>query len=312
MARLILVPQYPAKLRYQEWWFTELPRKYSQYFEEVLVLGSCSNVVQASQGYFSPTNQAISFEMQQIEEYLSVELRQDDILLLCDISFPGLFTDVLFHKCPARCFAICHATSKNKYDYFCKNRRQKQKVELGHSQLFDAVFVATEYHERKLRWNNTIVTGLPIPAKNPIQEQEFIKENLIVSVAREGIQKRTVRTEKQVEDYFGIGVRHPKANNWHEYHRFLAKSKILLITSKEETFGYQVVDAIQNNCIPIAPNAYSYPELLPREYLYDNSKELIKAIEKAHLNALSVPELLNIKECKQFFEKTAGVMGVRG
>ena len=30
MQRIIFVPQYPTPMRYQEWWFTELPWKFRE------------------------------------------------------------------------------------------------------------------------------------------------------------------------------------------------------------------------------------------------------------------------------------------
>jgi len=51
-------------------------------------------------------------------------------------------------------------------------------------------------------------------------------------------------------------------------------SKILLITAHEDTFGYQIVDAIINGCVPLARNDLAYPELLPKEYLYNDIKIL--------------------------------------
>jgi hypothetical protein len=39
MSRLIFVPQYPTKLRYQEFFISEFPKELSKYYDEVLVLG---------------------------------------------------------------------------------------------------------------------------------------------------------------------------------------------------------------------------------------------------------------------------------
>jgi len=40
MKRLIIVPQYPTKLRYQEWWWNELPKEMFNYFDDIIVLGN--------------------------------------------------------------------------------------------------------------------------------------------------------------------------------------------------------------------------------------------------------------------------------
>ena len=313
MSRLILVPQYPTRLRYQEWWFTELPKNYTTAFDEVLTLGQgMVNSVQAFGEDFSPMQEAIEFETQQIREYLALELRQDDVLLLCDISYPGLFGHVLFHKRPTHCFAICHATSKNRLDYFHKDRKAKWRVETGLRKLFNTIFVATKYHQEKLGWGNTFITGLPLPPRELHTQGgktlRFPYGGEVVSVARSGVQKRNETLEKYVEKNLGIKIIYPETNDWKNYYSFLSESKVMLITAKEETFGYQVVDALLNDCIPIAPNAFSYPELLHRDYLYKDAEELIVKVKAALAGTLPPPKLLNREICVNFFENTARLM----
>lgn len=291
MGRLILVPQYPTKLRYQEWWWDELPSKFLNDYDEVGVLGYLTGqTVVATPSNFSPFYEALEFEAKQCQEYGKMELREDDTLLLCDLSFTGLFANMLYHKRPKKCFAICHATSINRYDYFAENRTSKCKVESGHAMLFDKIFVGSNYHKQKLwRWPNVVVTGMPFP---PFTGKISIKEYNIVSVARSNRQKRNARLEQWVEDRFECKIITPTVKTWDEYYEFLAKSKVLLITSQEETFGYQVLDAVKNNCIPIAPNRFSYPELISKDFLYNNKGELVVNIQDALYGGLSVPQLL--------------------
>ena len=310
MARLILVPQYPTKLRYQEWWFTELRHWLSPYFSDVIVLGeTCTEARPALVQDFAPAFDALDFELKQIREYLELPLVEDDVLLLCDISFPGLFPSVLFHKRPNKCFAICHATSKNKYDYYSKVKVSKYPVEQGMAKLFKKVFVGSEYHKKKLKWHNIEVHPLPLPPGTVrLDNIDCIKRHRIVSVARPGVQKRNRRVEKQVERMFKCQIRTPNATTWWEYESFLRESMVMLITAREETFGYQVLDAIRCGCIPIAPNKLSYPELLPKEYLYSNTKELMCIISKALCRELPVPHLLVVERSLNFYDNIAKSM----
>lgn len=302
MSRLIIVPQYPSKLRYQEWWWDVFPEQFAQYFSEILVLDGNINIgEQALSSDFAPVQQALLFETEQIKQYLHLKLKKDDVLLLNDLSFPGLFSSVLFHKRPEKCFAICHATSKNRYDYFLKVREAKYPVEKATAKLFDAIFVATEYHAKKLGWVNIVVTGLPFP---PFTGASNIKRHNIVSVARSGKQKHNADFEKNIEHAFGK-IETPVCQTWEEYYEFLGHSKILLITSNEETFGYQVLDAINNGCIPIAPNKYSYPELISKDYLYNNYIELFNLIDSILYSGMDLP-ILKIRD--NFYEKTSNIM----
>lgn len=282
MSRLIIVPQFPTKMRYQEWWWDDFPKELSFYFTEIFVLGSASSVgipcVEGSQ-MFSPINAAVLFELSQINEYQSLELKEDDVLLLNDLSFPGLFAHVLFHKRPKKCFAICHGTSKNRYDYFGKDRKSKWSVESGIAKLFNKVIVGSQYHQKKLKWDNIEVIPFPVYLKD-IPMWTFKREG-IVCVSRPGIQKVNKRLEKLVEEHFSCKIARPSCKDWHSYYRELSKYRVMLITSKEETYGYQVIDAIIGGCVPIAPNSCSYPEMLPPEYLYNSPEEMLLLIEKA-------------------------------
>jgi len=302
--RIILVPQYPTPIRYQEWWFTELPKQFQRLGHEVIVLGKhYYHIMEHDRGVlsnFSPINKAIDLESIQIEEYLSLEIKSDDVLFVADLSFPGIFCNVLFHKKCPKMFAFCHATSINKYDYFSKDREYKFPIELAHSQMFDKVFVGSFYHQDKLKMKNTVVTYLPFP---PMKfDTVNTKEYNIMSASRPNPQKVDIHLEAAVESKYGEIVR-PISYSWNQYFNNLQKSRVLLITSFEDTFGYQIVDAVINGCIPIARNSLAYPELLPKEYLYDTKDELFDLIDKALDGSLEVPKLICEDKMNNFYNK---------
>lgn len=273
---LIIVPQYPTEMRYQEWWFNVLPKGYASYFDKVIRLSPATLPKDASSDFLS-SKAALRFEAQQIDAYLDLELTDNDILLVCDLSFPGLFPHVLLHKRPRKAFAICHATSINNLDIFHTKAVTKYPIERAVSRLFDKVFVASRYHENKLsEWGNTRVVRLPHPRLHLMCPSSLFGINKktiqFASVARDDPQKVDYELEQVFEQMSGCPIhrfRETGGRSWSDYYRFLAQSKYLLITSREETYGYQVVDALSVGCIPIAPDAFSYPELLPHNCLYE-------------------------------------------
>lgn len=309
MARLILVPQYPIHLRYSEWWYWYLKERYAAYFDEVIQLGPAVEPYLAAKGTFSDRQAAINFECEQIKQYLSLSLEKNDVLLLCDLSFPGLFPSILLHKRPNRCFAICHATAKNRYDLFQPVRHIKWPIEQATAQLFDKVFVASRYHHLKLGWPNILITGLPDPPINELTGSLNLtpetKEHVYVSVARPSRQKVNRALEQQFQKRMNTKLQKPKVSNWQDYYTFLGRSRFLIVTSREETYGYQVVDAILQGCIPIAPEACSYPELLPLRCLYepDNIDSLVMVAERL----LARPEPVSVS-ADQFIGTTAAIM----
>jgi len=314
MSRLIFVPQCPIHMRYQDWWFYELPANFENYYDEVLILGDESLAKTYSttvdSGEFSAKDAAIQFELDQIDYFMNLKLHDDDTLFLADLSFPGFFTNVLHHKPIENAYAFCHATSMNNHDYFEPVRNSKWLVETGHSEMFKKIFVGSEYHKDKLGWSSIEVVGVPEP---PFIIDAFTRMNKtrdIISVARDNVQKVTSEIEYAVEKLLGRKIHRKKHRTWKGYYKYIAESKIMLITSKEETFGYSTMEAIINGCIPIAPNKFSYPELLPRKYLYNDEVELehilFWALENG--NYYKVPELLNKNLVDNFYKNVANIM----
>jgi hypothetical protein len=308
MSRIIFIPQYPTPMRYQEWWINELPKQFTKFGFDVYTLGDEKmKVKRGNTEMFSPINAAIEFECSQIDEYMNLELRDDDILFVADISFPGFFMNVLYHKRPSKIFSFCHATSINKFDYFEPVKNCKYPVETSHAALCDKIFVGSNYHENKLRWINTVVTYLPFPPFKTFPNEE--KTIDIISASRPTPQKVDLELEAEVEKKFGK-IKRMECNSWEQYYKFLGQSKILLITSHEDTFGYQIVDAILNGCVPIARNSLAYPEILPSEYLYDSKWELIHMIKKV-LDGdyhYSFPKILCEKQMNNFYKKIVNEM----
>ena len=306
MGRIIFVKQYPSKLRYQEFFSYLFPREFKKHFSEVIEIGIPDKLIASDMAreLFSPVKESILFEQQQVREFLNLQLREDDILFLTDLSFPGFFSNVLYHKGIDNAFAFCHGTSRNSFDYFCRSRFSKWNIETGHSKLFKKIFVATEYHKKKLGWNNIEVVGLP---DTPFDGYKFEKKFDIISVARPSIQKVNKEVEDEIEKEFGK-IERADCKIWGQYYKFLSQGKVLLSTAKEETFGYQILEAIKNNTIPIAPDRFSYPELLPKKYLYKNIEQLKEIISLALNGGLSVPVLLNQNLVSSFFENICSIM----
>lgn len=295
-------------MRYQEFWFTEFPKQFINMGFEVYVLGNEKmKVKRGNVEMFSPINAAIKFECTQIDEYMNLELKDDDILFIADLSFPGIFMNILFHKRPSKVFSFCHATSINNFDYFGSVKQHKYPIEMAHAQMCDKIFIGSKYHENKLHWKNTVITYLPFsPFKTFPDEEKTID---IVSTSRPTLQKVDLKLEEEVENKFGKIVR-KECKTWEQYYKFLGQSKILLITSHEDTFGLQIIDAIVNGCVPIARNSLAYPEILLQEYLYDSKWELIYIIEKVleedyHYQP---PKILCEKQMNNFYKKIANEM----
>ena len=278
--RLIFVPQLPTQMRYTEWWISAFYNNLKNYFSDIIIIGekyindNRRNFIKDDDSSFFNSFNSLKFETGQIDEYIDLELKDDDILLLADISFPGLFPNILYHKRPKKCYTICHGTSKNNLDIFEKDRSSKWKIESGNAELFDKIFVGSEYHKHKLGWHGVKVIGMPNPPFSYCCDENKEKTIDILSVSRKCIQKVDDKIESAVEEEFGKIFRtseDTRIPSWSMYFDTLSSAKVLLITAREETYGYQIIDCFKygNGCVPLAPNQFSYPELLPDKCLYN-------------------------------------------
>lgn len=286
MSRLIYVPQFPVSMRYNSWWITEFTKEFKKQYDEVVVLGFDWLLRNGIKGQyntkmFSPINDAIHFETVQMNDYMNLNIRDDDTLFLADISFTGLFCNVLYHKPCPKMFAFCHATCLNKYDYFAPMRKYKKKIEYEHARLFDGIFFGSQYSSDKPAWYrrdiNCHVVYLPEPPIDLIKpvRQNNIRPIDIVSVCRPSIQKVNKKLEKKVERALGIKIYRQDVETWNDYNILLGNSKILLISTKEDTFNYTLMDAIRCGCIPFAPDDLCFPEILPPYWRYESAEDLI-------------------------------------
>jgi hypothetical protein len=311
MNRIILSMQLPVKLRYSEWWFDNLPLEFKKYFDEVIILGQdyIKNKTYRNEtsNLFSPIKEAIIFEQEQIKDFLKLEIKDDDVLWVSDISFPGFFTNILYHKPIKHAYCYCHATSRNYLDYFEPFRYSKFDCESGHAKLFKRVFIGSVYHGCKLKWDNTMVVGLPFPPYKTFKEEKIYD---IISVARPNNQKVSLHIEEPVEKNFGKIIR-KDCNNWEEYYKFLSQGKVLLISSKEDTFNYSIMEAVMNHTVVFAPNKLCFPELLPKKFLYDSYEELevkLNRVLKYPEDYKPLDKLLCNDLCEKFYENIVEVM----
>jgi glycosyltransferase involved in cell wall biosynthesis len=66
------------------------------------------------------------------------------------------------------------------------------------------------------------------------------------------------------------------------YYEWLKKGSVVVSTAKQENFGVAVVEAVRHGCIPLLPNALSYPEILPDSFhglcLYRGLDDLVERL----------------------------------
>jgi glycosyltransferase involved in cell wall biosynthesis len=88
---------------------------------------------------------------------------------------------------------------------------------------------------------------------------------------------RTVLGERVVQ--FG------RVESAEAYAKLLWRSHVAVSTSRQEFFGISMVEAMYAECVPIAPNALNYPDIVPREHhdtcLFDDEQGLVAKLTAA-------------------------------
>ena len=319
MSRLIYVPQFPVPFRYNSWWFAEFTKVFKKKYDEVTILGfnwlwQQTDANQYDPEMFSPINEAIKFETEQINDYMKLNIKDDNTLFLADISFPGIFCNVLYHKPCPKMFAFCHATSLNKYDYFTPMRKYKSKIEYQHAKLFDGIFFGSRYSVNKTKWDerkiNCHVIYLPDSPDDIIKPSENKSRSIdLVSVCRPSIQKINKRVEKKVEKALGKKIHREHAGSWEDYSELLANSKVLIISSKEDSYNYTILDAIKCGCVPMVPDKLCFPEILPSNYRYKSADDLIFKLKNMFKNNhFILPDVICRDGVNNFFNNIITIM----
>mgnify|MGYP005848964115 FL=1 len=73
------------------------------------------------------------------------------------------------------------------------------------------------------------------------------------------------------------------ANNAYEYFKFSSNCKYVLSTSKCETFGYGVFEALSTLTIPIVPDNESSFHILPNVLKYKNKEDILKILNTINI-----------------------------
>jgi hypothetical protein len=311
---LFFVPQWPTPNRYpEEWikWFPQEFRKHEVDFELVVPRHEFYELQEkGSYDTFSNLYNASRFELEQCARLIDKVIAGDTVFF-ADLDYPGFSVTCAqllrrMYGDKIKIYGYMHAGSYCKGDYFEPIKDSKWDSETAMFKIVDGIFVGSEYHKQKLvfhlsthlyaikeDYDKVHVVGVPYYPNDdyhkPISERKWDvaytsrmdvqkTDKYLLSLAKKMSHTKFVCTSKPSKELPNLEF-YPVKNR-QEYHYVLENSKIVFVPIAESTFGYNVLEALDYQCIPICPNGFSYPEFVPKEFLYSNDFRVSRVSNK--------------------------------
>ena len=239
---IYLVPQYPAKNRYTEDWIKWLKSAFGK--EGRLVIGKekSAEFKYSDINIFTDTKKTALYELQALEALIKIPFVRGDKIFFADIDFTGVCLPIcilLKRMYPyLKFYGYVHATSLNRGDYWEGLKEYKLPLEKVTFKLFDKLFVATEYHRKKLlRSGETVVVGAPFYgfSQRKVAWDKRKWDVVIVSRPQKSVLDKLGEKEYLIEK--GIKVFIVRNKTRKEYREILANSKICLSWRMKKLLG---------------------------------------------------------------------------
>jgi len=285
LSRILLVPMLPIKHRYSAWWH--------RWWEKILKEANFKVCVPQTGRPISPDPHLFTKVRDSIRHDLKVacwllpRAKPHDVVVVLDAFWTGIPAIALTYlklQVPSiKVVAYAHAGSYL-YGDITSGSEGHHKYEEALTQIYDLIFVASEYHKKKLlaAYPKTLVkvVGFPVVVP-PIQAKKDARLTVLASVRsiQKGLDK--VETVTRLLKEAGLKVKVGAGLTQQAFWNLCARATYVISLAEEETFGLAVAEAVALNCIPIVPNKAVYPELYPPQNLYDSIEQIKETLQRA-------------------------------
>lgn len=202
---------------------------------------------------------------------------ENDIYFFNDGWFPGAealeYVRSMDNRKKFKIYCIMHAGTWDEYDFTVKNgmRYWGGEIERGWLKIYDKIFVGSKFHKNLIIEKNRdieelaekiYVTGIPFRYQETVRSR-WEKENIVVFPHRLDSEKNPDmfdRLKKELDDIEGWKFIKTieECDTKEEYYEVLGKSRIAVSYAEQETFGFAMLEAIANGCVPVVPDRLSY------------------------------------------------------
>lgn len=316
------LPIEPLEERYSKQWYEWFPEEFERQgiiYQTIDGETLCDTV---EVGTFLDINSTMHYKASQIRKISALfhqnQIQDGDVFFLSDTEMFGMEGTIRYLAdlnglANIRIYGFAHAGSYTREDFVEPCARYAKSYEHAWSDIFDQIFVGSEYHKNRLKnlrgvaVDKITVTGNPYDVeqvRNSISPQ--VKINRVIHTNRPDPEKRPNLTldlfEKLKQNHsgwefmvttgrrqWGTGALRERALRLQEqgvitvcegiskfaYLTLLAQSKVMTGNTVEEMFGYCLLESLIFDTIPIVKNAFSHPELVQwnRKCLFNFDQE---------------------------------------
>jgi len=304
---LYIISLEPLETRYTSQWQRWFKEKFPNSIE---ISGDTISELNNSQNFLDPFQTNI-WKSEQIIKLSKLfrenKINNGDKFLFLDAWHYGIITlkymASLGNK-DIKIYGIWHAGSYDEWDLLGQKKLNYYFCDFEQSLFLclDKSFVATNFHKNLIlskykKIDSIYVTGFPYNFKEldkyVLKYPEIDKkEDIVIFPHRLSKEKQPWILEELQQDLFLNGIEcifcQKEKLTKDEYHKLLAKSKIVFSASLQETWGIGTFEGLYLGCIPLVPDYLSYDEMYCNAYKYnhnlilsntsENKKELLNLI----------------------------------
>jgi glycosyltransferase involved in cell wall biosynthesis len=242
------------------------------------------------------TSKFKSLQMAEIASmYERGEIQDSDQFFFSDLWFPGLEHLAYmnyFCKVKPRITGIIHAGSFTDTDFVRDLERWAKNFEDIIFDISDKVYVASEFikndilKKRIIQEHKLVVSGLPLDFAGLDRYSGMsTKKDIVVFNGRLCDEKQPWLFDelaRQVKQRLGDQIQFVKTQEMNldkdQYYSLLSSSKAVVSYALQENFGFGIAEATYLGCQPVLPDRLVYPELYPKEFLYDRFEQSVDMV----------------------------------
>lgn len=315
MGALIFVPLEQLTQRYSAQWYLWFTRAFEREGMEYQVVPGCQTTDGISTGEFLDvfdTNAFKSVQTTQLVHLLSDEsLRSQHepiTVFFMDAWHPAIPVLAYLRDCAhlkIRITGMLHAGSYDPHDFLHRmgTSHWARPFERAIIEAMDTVFLASHFHANLIKdalgsfpHGKFCFVDWPCATRESLEMPPVPKERLVVWPHRDAPEKDiglalAIESMMRLQGFTDIQFRYTAREKLSkgQYYQLLNRATVVLSTAKQETFGIAMQEGIALGCIPVAPKALCYPEVIPSEYLFDTPAHAAHLIARAFYEGLTPP-----------------------